>query len=110
MEEDGRTFFRGFARRLGTVRPFSIPHRMLCASRHHMKLPHRVQVFAKVEEIQETMPVHPRFQREALKVHMELSYREQTLMTLHKIIPQEVAEDRAARKKTGNRVSPRDDE
>ena len=42
--------------------------------------------------------MHPRFQREALKVHMELSYREQTLMTLHKIIPQEVAEDRAARR------------
>jgi len=60
MAEDGRTFFRGFYRRLGVV-------------------------YAKLEEIQEMMPVHPRFQREAVEVHMALYFREQSLMSLHKI-------------------------
>ena len=29
-------------------------------------------VYAKVEEIQEMMPIHPNFQRKAIKVHMHL--------------------------------------
>ena len=60
MAEDGRTFFRGFYRRLGVV-------------------------YAKLEEIQEMMPVHPSFQREAVEVHMALYFREQSLMSLLKI-------------------------
>jgi hypothetical protein len=32
-----------------------------------------LQVYAKLEEIQEMMPMHPRFQREAVEVHMTLS-------------------------------------
>ena len=42
-------------------------------------------VYAKLEEIQEMMPVHPSFQREAVEVHMALYFREQSLMSLHKI-------------------------
>jgi len=66
MVADGRTFFRGFYRRLGVV-------------------------YAKVEEIQEMMPIHPNFQRKAVKVHMSLYLKEQSLMTLHKITPQDIA-------------------
>jgi len=66
MVADGRTFFRGFSRRLGAV-------------------------FAKVEEIQEMMPLHPSFQRKALTVHMDQFFKEQTLMSLHKISPQDMA-------------------
>ena len=47
MVADGRSFFRGFYRRLGVV-------------------------YAKVEEIQEMMPIHPSFQHKAIKVHMHL--------------------------------------
>ena len=32
-----------------------------------------LQVYAKLEEIQEMMPMHPRFEREAVEVHMTLS-------------------------------------
>ena len=66
MVADGRTFSRGFSRRLGAV-------------------------FAKVEEIQEMMPLHPSFQRKALTVHMDLYMKDQTLMSLHKISPQDMA-------------------
>ena len=63
MVADGRTFSRGFSRRLGAV-------------------------FAKVEEIQEMMPLHP---SKALTVHMDLYMKDQTLMSLHKISPQDMA-------------------
>jgi len=92
MSADGRNFFRGFLRRLGVV-------------------------YAKVEEIQEMMPIHPAFQRKAVKVrmanpnpkphphphlnpnpnpkpyqvHMDLYLKEQSLMSLHKITPQDLA-------------------
>ena len=49
------------------------------------------QVFAKVEEIQEMMPLHPSFQRRALTVHMDLYMKDQTLMSLHEISPQDMA-------------------
>ena len=62
MAGDARTFFRGFSRRLGSV-------------------------YAKVEEIQEMMPVHPAFQRQALKVHMALTTQEHSIKSLHKIFP-----------------------
>ena len=45
-----------------------------------------------MEEIQDKMPLHPSFQRKALKVHMDLFFKEQTLMSLHKISPQEMAQ------------------
>lgn len=66
MVADGRSFFRGFYRRLGVV-------------------------YAKVEEIQEMMPIHPNFQHKAIKVHMHLYLKEQSLMSLHKITPQDMA-------------------
>ena len=53
--------------------------------------PSALQVFAKVEEIQEMMPLHPSFQRKALTVHMDLYMKDQTLMSLHKISPQDMA-------------------
>ena len=53
--------------------------------------PTALQVFAKVEEIQEMMPLHPSFQRKALTVHMDLYMKDQTLMSLHKISPQDMA-------------------
>ena len=45
----------------------------------------------QVEEIQEMMPIHPAFQRKAVRVHMDLYLKEQSLMSLHKITPQDLA-------------------
>ena len=39
------------------------------------------------------MPIHASFQKKAVKVHMQLHFREHKLMSLHKISPEEMAEE-----------------
>ena len=90
MQNDSRNFFRIFKRRLSTVRR----HRTQSLSKSQKRVffgsticsaAAACQVYAKVEEIQEEMPISPSFQHKALKLHTSLSYQNAKLASLHRL-------------------------